>query len=131
MQKAHNTFIMSLIYILCSCLMFFTDVGHCHPTSVSQIGCSYTFLVPKQVDNSSPVELVASGQNGEEIENLKSLVQLLTQNVNNLQKEIGILKEVQNSSSNNGDTRVGTNYVRWGRTECPQTSHLVYEGLTY
>ena len=108
--------------------MFFTDVGHCHPTSVSRSECSYTFVVPKQVDNSTPLETVASGQDDGEMEYLKSLVRLLTQNVQNLQEEVGALKEAQNGSSNNGDIRVGTNYVRWGRTVCPQTAQLVYQG---
>ena len=103
---------------------------NCHPTSVSQTGCSYTFLVPKRADNSCPVWPVPSRPNDEEMEYLKSLVQLLTQNVQNLQEEVGTLNEALNASSSNGDIRVETSYVRWGRTECPQTAQLVYKGLT-
>ena len=119
---------MSLIHILCLCLMFIIVTVSSHPTSVSQTGCSYTFLVPKRADNSCPVWPVPSGPNDEEMEYLKSLVQLLTQNVQTLQEEVGALKEALNDSSNNGD-KVGTNYVRWGRTVCPQTAQLVYQGL--
>ena len=30
--------------------------------------------------------------------------------------------------SSMNSTSVGTTYVRWGRTECPETSELVYQG---
>ena len=101
-------------------------------TTVSQSGCSYTFLVSKQNDNSCPVGSVESGPNDEEVEYLKSLVKLLTQSVQNLQVKVEALEEAkQVDSGNNGDVRVGTNYVRWGRTVCPQTAQLIYQGLTH
>ena len=100
-----------------------------HHISVPQTECSYTFLVPKQEDNSCPAWPVPSRPDDEEMEYLKSLVKLLTKNVQTLQEEVGALKEAQNGSCSNGDIRVGTNYVRWGRTVCPQTAQLVYQGL--
>ena len=98
-------------------------------TTVSQSGCSYTFLVSKQDDNSCPVGSVDFGPNNEEVEYLKSLVKVLTQSVQNLQVKVEALEEAkQVDSGNNGDVRVGTNYVRWGRTVCPQTAQLIYKG---
>ena len=112
----------------CSILVTVTSViVRGQTTTVSQSGCSYTFLVSKQNDNSCPVGSVESGPNDEEVEYLKSLVKLLTQSVQNLQVKVEALESKQADSSN----RVGTNYVRWGRTVCPQTAQLIYQGLTY
>ena len=112
---------LSLIWIICG-----------QTTTVSQSGCSYTFLVSKHEDNSCPVGSVPSSPNDEETQYLKSLVKLLTQSVQNLQDEVKDLKESKQADSNNtSDVRVGTNYVRWGRTVCPQTAQLIYEGLTH
>ena len=114
----------------CSILLTVTSViVRGQTTTVSQSGCSYTFLVSKQNDNSCPVGSVASGPNDEEVEYLKSLVKLLTQSVQNLQEEVKDLKESKQADTS--EIRVGTNYVRWGRTVCPQTAQLVYQGLTY
>ena len=68
---------------------------------------------------------VAYLHNDDEMEYLKSLIIMLTENVQKVLEEVEALKEAQNGSSNNGDVRVGTSYVRWGRTVCHQTAQHV------
>ena len=82
---------------------------------------------------------VVSSPNNEEVEYLKSVIKnqqdqlsLLSQSVFTLQEEVKDLKESkQADSSDDSEIRVGTSYVRWGRTVCPQTARLIYQGLTY
>ena len=111
------------IHIIFVCLMLITVTFGSDPTAVTQNGCIYTFLMPKQDDNSCPVWSVASGPNAGDDDYLKSLVSLLTQNVQNLQQKVEALEESQEDRG-----KVGTNYVRWGRTECPQTAQRLYTG---
>ena len=130
---------MTITYLLGSvvCLSIILII-YGQTTTVSQSGCSYTFLVSKQ-DNSCPVGSVASGVHDEEVEYLKSVIKnqqnqlsLLTQNVLTVMDKLKALEESkQANSSDDSDVRVGTNYVRWGRTVCPQTAQLLYQGLTH
>ena len=139
MQKENKIFNMIPMHVIFSCLLFVYITVSSQPTLVSRSGCSYTFLVSKQDDNSCPLGSVASGPNNEEVQYLKSVIKnqqdhlsLLSQSVFTLQEELKDLKESkQADSSNSSDVRVGTNYVRWGRTVCPQTAQLLYQGLTY
>ena len=53
-----------------------------------------------------------------------------------MQAQLDILTKtvsgIQNSDDNNEgsiEAGVGSTYVRWGRTVCPETAEIVYEGL--
>ena len=117
---------MRVTYLFGSVVYFsMTWIIYGQTTTVSQSGCSYTFLVSKHEDNSCPVGSVATGLHDEEVEYLKSVIKnqqdqlsLLSQNVLTLMDRVEAI-------------RVGTNYVRWGRTVCPQTAQLIYQGLAH
>ena len=115
LKKANQIF--NMVHIILSCLMLIIIGSSSQPQTLSQSDCSYTFMVPRQVDKCCTVGSVAS-----ELEDLKSQLKLVTQNQQNLQEKVQAIEEVK-------PARVGTNYVRWGRRVCPQTAQLIYEGL--
>ena len=69
---------------------------------------------------------------------LIAIVQNQQATIQNQQSQMEMLTDqmmaIQNSEDDDADddtvnANVGTTYVRWGRTVCPDTAELVYEGM--
>ena len=119
---------MAIVYMF---VFFVLNIGFGQTTTLSHSGCSYTFLVPKQENKACPTGSTESISNNEEIVNLKSTIRglqeqmlALSQTVRHLQEKDATQGDIRNA--NNGS--IGTNYVRWGRTSCPATAELIYQG---
>lgn len=67
-------------------------------------------------------------------EHLKGLIKQLETTVNNQQSALNdnqaTISSLQSTVNDLGPAKVGTNYVRWGRTVCPLTgSTILYNGI--
>ena len=122
---------MGIILLGLFILMHVGEITHGQYTTMSQNGCSYTFFVPKQDRKSCHSGSVDMNSNSEEMHNLKATIRglqeqvlVLSQTGRYLQEKIEQLGVVD--QANRGMT-VAT-YVRWGRTVCPQSAEIVYQG---
>ena len=95
--------------------------------------CTYTFNVPREGESCFP------GSQQNYINSLETLITnqhaLLEQQLNVitdklLQQEQSHDSNQMNNKSQPSNVDIGTTYVRWGRTTCPETAAAVYEGKT-
>ena len=123
-------------FLICMIIIHFACTMAGQNASAPENECSYTFRISKQ-NGSCPAVLSESEARAEDVEYLKSTIQklqdrlsLLIQNMLHQQEEIASLKAFQQSGGNkiNETYIAGSNSVRWGRTTCPDTAVLLYEG---
>ena len=119
------------LYILMLC----TGISLGHYTAVPQLECSYTFLVHKQGNNQCPTGAVNFDR--ADVDVLKAVIRnqqeqlaMLTQEVMQLKEEFKTDNHTKSGdvSGQKKNMTSGTNYVRWGRTICPDTAELLYWG---
>ena len=93
--------------------------------------CTYTFNVPREGPVCSP---------GSQ-ESVDSLETLITNQHALLEQQLNVITEklvqFEQKDDNDGEHAsvpcigvVGTTYVRWGRTSCPETAKDIYQGET-
>ena len=123
-------------FLICMIIIHFACTMAGQNASAPENECSYTFRISKQ-NGSCPAVLSDSEARAEDVEYLKSIIQnqqdqlsMLTRNMLHQEDKIAKLEALQQSVGNkeNVTYTVGTNYVRWGRTTCPDTAVLLYEG---
>ena len=95
--------------------------------------CTYTFNVPR--DGASCL-----GSHQEIRDSIETLVSnqhvLLEQQLNVIIEKLVQMEQRWDSIKENEDENVetagagGTTYVRWGRTSCPETASVIYQGKT-
>ena len=116
-------------------LLFYTGMSLGHYTAVPELECSYTFLVHKQGNNQCPTGAVDFDK--ADIDVLKAVIRnqqeqlaMLTQDLMQLKEEFKRVNQTKSGdvSGEKKNMTSGANYVRWGRTSCPETAELLYWG---